>query len=111
MCVADWSCLAQIPEVGHCLPNTMAMFNGTKNKLYYPYAAYAGYGYGYGYGWLYYLALRGFVEELTEEQRQCLIAAYISNRCEVKKAMLACENVVGEWECLSQIPEVVHCLN
>ena len=100
MSVVGWICLAQIPEVEHCLPNTNNRVNGTKSKFHLPA----------------FLAVpkkpasRGFVDELTEEQMQCLIAVYISSSCEVKKAMLACRNVVGEWECLAQIPEMDHCL-
>ena len=100
MSVVGWVCLAQIPEVVHCLPNTNNRVNETKNKFHLPA----------------FLAVpkkpasRGFVDELTEEQMQCLIAVYISSSCEVKKAMLACRNVVGKWECLTQIPGMVHCL-
>jgi methionine synthase I (cobalamin-dependent) len=87
-------CLAQIPEVEPCLPKNIAMYNGNKNisiEHFMP-------------------AFREFVDELTEDQKNCLIAAYIHNICEIKKAMMACKNVVEERECLAQIPEVVHCL-
>jgi hypothetical protein len=93
--VAGWSCLAKIPELEHCLPSTHNRVSRKMNKLNLPYK----------------LASRGFLDELTEEQKNCLIATFDSNSCEVKKAMIACKKNDGGWDCLAQIPEVEHCLN
>jgi hypothetical protein len=54
-------------------------------------------------------ALRGFADELTEEQRHCLNETFLSNNCEVKKAMMSCTNAEQGWDCLAQIPQVEHC--
>jgi hypothetical protein len=87
--------LAQIPELEHCLPRNIAMYNGKKTIFIGNFKT----------------AFRGFVDELTEEQRRCYFATFDSGSCEVKKAMLACKNVVGKGECVAQIPELVQCFN
>ena len=91
--------MAQIPELEHCLPKNIAMLNGNKNGNKNIFKAH------------FKPAFRGFVDELTEEQRTCYFATFDSGSCEVKKAMLACKNVVGKGECVAKIPELEHCLN
>ena len=87
--------MAQIPELEHCLPKNIAMLNGNKNISIGHFMP----------------AFRGFVDELTEEQRSCYFATFDRGSCEVKKAMIACKNVVGKGECVAQIPELVQCFN
>ena len=53
---------------------------------------------------------KGFFEEITPEQSKCLIDVYSKTSCKVMEAMDECSQSDRVWSCLSQIPEVNHCL-